>query len=72
MPHVLTFEVRTVAPAIYTYRQLVVAARSYEVGDVELGIGVGSLRVSYVLAVHPNHCCAVNTVEVDEHALVVP
>ena len=71
VPHILTFEIRTVAPTIYTYRELVVAG-SYEVGDVELGVGVRTLRVAYVLAVHPYHGSAVYAVEMYKHTLVLP
>ena len=71
VPHVLTFEIRSVAPAVDAHRKLVFAHLG-EVGDVELGVGVRVLRVAYVLAVHPNHGSAVHAVEVDEKTLAVP
>ena len=71
MPHVLTFEVRTVAPAIYANRKLVVA-NLRKLGDIELSVVVRALRVAHILAVHPYHGSAVNAVEVDEEALAVP
>ena len=71
VPHVLTFEIRAVAPAVDAHRELVLAHVG-EVGDVELGVGVRVLRVAYVLAVHPNHGSAVHAVEVNEKTLAVP
>ena len=71
VPHVLTFEIRTVAPAVDAYRKLVVAHLG-EVGDVEFGIGVRVLRVAHVLAVHPYHGSTVHAVEVDEETFAIP
>ena len=71
VPHVLTFEIRAVAPAVDAYRKLVVAHLG-EVGDVEFGIGVRVLRVAYVLAVHPYHGSTVHAVEVDEETFAIP
>ena len=71
VPHVLSFEIRAVAPAVDAHRKLVVAHLG-EVGDVELGVGVRVLRVAYVLAVHPYHGSAVHAVEVNEKTLAVP
>ena len=70
VPHVLSLEVRTVAPAVNAHRH-VVGALAHEVGHVEFGVGVGTLRVAGILAVHPHHDGAAGTVEVEKHALAL-
>ena len=70
-PHVLSLKIRTVAPAVDLYRQLVVA-RSGESADVEFGHIVGALRVSGKASVDPHRAATVDSVEVNEHALSGP
>ena len=70
VPHVLTFEIRTVRPAVYAYRHVVLAL-AYIVGNVELGIRIGALRVTCVLSVHPYHDGAARSVEVEHYALLL-
>ncbi len=71
VPHVLPFKIGTVAPSVDTHRYVVVAGaqiRTY----VELGVGVGTLRIACIAAVYPHHYCAACSVEVQCHALLVP
>ena len=70
VPHVLTFEIRTVRPAVYAYRNVVLAL-AYIVGNVKLSVRIGALRVTGVLSVHPYHDGTASTVEVDKHAATV-
>ncbi len=71
VPHVLPFKIRTVAPSVDTHRDVVVACaqiRAY----VELGVGVGTLRVAGIATVYPHHYCAASSVEMQCDAFLVP
>ena len=70
VPHVLTLKIRAIAPAVYTYRHIVLATTNKR-RNVKLGVGVGTLRVAGILAVDPNHDGAARSVEVEEHALAL-
>ena len=71
VPHILSFEIRTVAPSDYLYGDVVLAL-AHHVGQVKLGIVVAALRVTDIFSVYPNEGRTVNTVEVQQDALVFP
>ena len=71
VPHVLSLKIAAVAPTVDAHRQLVVAPQD-QLCDVELGIGVGTLREAGILSVHPHHSGTIETVEMEEHALAIP
>ena len=70
-PHILPLKVGPVAPAIDAYRHLVLT-RMYQGSYVILRIIVRPLPVAGETAVDPHRGAAVNTVEVDEYAFVLP
>ena len=70
--HVLTFQVRTVAPTEHFYSEGVFSALLQEVGDVKFRHVVGALRVTYIFSVDPHICCRVDTAEVENRALFIP
>ena len=72
MPHVLSFKIGTVAPAVDTYGELVLTVLGDKTGDVELRVGVSTLAVAYIPSVNPYRRGTVHTVEVEEDALVSP
>ena len=69
--HVLIFQVTAIRPAVYFYSQLILA-RTHVAGDVETGVVVGALAVSYFLTVHPQIHGTVYTVEMNENLFVLP
>ena len=69
--HVLTFEVRAVAPAHYLHRQTVLA-RAEILGDVEFVVVVRTLRIAHIFAVQVDEGGTVNTSEIDERAVLLP
>ena len=70
-PHILTFEVRTVAPAIDADGELVPSG-THGRGDVVFRIVVCTLPIANELAIDPYGGTTIDTVEVDEHSLVSP
>ena len=62
--HVLTFQVRTVAPTEYFYRKSVLNALLQELGDVKLRNIICALSVTNIFSVDPHICSRVNTAEV--------
>ena len=70
--HVLTFQVRTVAPTEHFYSKCVFRALLQEVGDIKFRHVVGTLRVTHVFTVDPHICCRVDTTEVENRALFIP
>ena len=71
VPHVLSLQITAVTPAVDTHSNIVFAL-VYCCCDVKLGIGIGALRVTYVLPVYPNNGSTVHTVEVYHHTAVCP
>ncbi|EJW91725.1 hypothetical protein EVA_20165 [gut metagenome] len=69
--HILAFQIGTVAPAEHLYRQGILAGTQM-LGEVEFGYVVGTLGVTYILAVEPYEGCRIDTAEVDEGAAAVP
>ncbi len=69
--HVLTLQIRAVAPAVHLHHQLVFSLTNYG-GEVELTDVVGSLGVTHELTVQPYLCCRINSVEMDDDALSLP
>ena len=69
--HILTLQIRTIAPAEHLHGQGVLALVQ-EVRQVKLGHVVGALRVAHVLSVEPNEGRAVDAAEMDERAAAVP
>ena len=70
--HILTLEVRTVAPAEHLHGKAVFLSFIYIRSDVKLSHVVGALCVAHVLAVEPYEGCRVDTAKVDEGAATVP
>ena len=69
--HVLTLQVRAVAPAEHLNGEAV-AARAEIFGEVELSHIVGTLRVAHIFAVEVDQSSAVDATEVNESALLSP
>ena len=70
--HILTLEVRAVAPAEHLHGEAVFLTFIYIRSDVKLGHIVGALCVAHVLAIEPYEGCRVDTAKVDEGAAAVP
>ena len=71
VPHILTFEVRTIAPAEYLYTDIVFAS-AYVVCHVEFSIIVCTLSITDRLTVYPYKGSAVDTIEVQEDTFAFP
>ena len=84
MPHVLSLEIGTVAPAIDAHGELVdVVCRAARpdaavglllqgCGDIKFRVGIGSLRVADIVAIDPNGSGTIDAIEMEEDALVAP
>ena len=70
--HILTLEVRAVAPAEHLHGEAVFLSFIYIRSDVKLSHVVGTLCVAHVLAVEPYEGCRVDTAKVDEGAATIP
>ena len=70
--HILTLEVRAVAPAEHLHGEAVFLSFIYIRCDVKLSHVVGALCVAHVLAIEPYEGCRVDTAKVDEGAAAVP
>ena len=71
VPHVLALDITAVAPAIDAHGELIFSLAE-KAGEVELGVGIGALRVADVAPVDPHHASGVEAVEMEEDALVAP
>ena len=69
--HVLTFEIRAVAPAEHLHRYGIVA-RAQVLGEVKLAHIVCSLGIAYILAVYPDESCRVYAAEMNKSPVAVP
>ena len=70
-PHILPFEIRSVAPAVHADGKLVLA-RLDRGGNIEFRVRIGTLRVSAECSVDPYGAAAVNAVKMDENFFVRP
>ena len=70
--HVLTFQVRAVAPTEHFYSKGVFRALLQELRDVKFRNVVRALRITHVFSVDPHICCRVDTTEVENRALFIP
>ena len=70
--HILTLEVRAVAPAEHLHGEAVFFSFIYIGSDVKLGHIVGSLCVTHILAIEPYESSRVDTAKVDEGAAAIP
>ena len=69
--HILTFEVRTIAPTHHLYSQTVLT-RTEMLGDLEFVVVISSLSVTYVFTIQINECSTIDTTEVDECTSLFP
>ena len=69
--HILTFEIRSVAPTEHLHTYIVLAYT--DIGaDIELMIVVTALSITHILAVYPNERSTVEAIEVQEDILCIP
>ena len=67
VPHVLTFKIRSVAPAEHLYRDVVLTL-AHHLGKVKLSIIVATLGIAHILTIHPHVGSTIDAVEVEEGA----
>ena len=72
VPHVLPFEIRTVAPANHRHTYVVRLAHLRIGSNVKLCRIVRPFRITHVFAIYINECRTVDTVKVKEDVLFVP
>ena len=70
--HILTLQVRAVAPAEYLYGEAVLLTLLDIRGDVKLRHVVGTLCITHILAIEPYESSRVDTAKMDEGAATVP
>ena len=70
--HILTFQIRAVAPAEHLHGEAVAGTNFQVRREVELCHIVRALRVAHVLAVEPYESSGVDAAEVDNRAAAVP
>ena len=71
VPHILTFEIRGIAPT-YDLNTDIVLALAKVICNIKFGIIVAALCIAYIVAVHPYERSTIDTVKVQEHTLVAP
>ena len=71
MKHILPLEIRSIAPAEHLNTDIVLAC-AYMGTDIELMVVIAALCISDILAINPNECSTVETVEVKEDVLCIP
>ena len=71
VPHVLTFEVRTVGPANHAYRH-VVFTRAHLLADVKFSVHIATFGIANILTIYPYISRRVNTIEVEQYAFFFP
>ena len=69
--HILTFQIRAVAPTHYLYSQAVFT-RTEVLGDIEFMVVVSTLGIAHIFAVQVNEGSTVDTTEVDEGTVLFP
>ena len=71
VPHILSFEIRTVGPANDAYGNIILTC-AHSLADVKLSIHITAFGVTHILTIHPHISGGVNTIKVEQHTFIFP